>query len=244
MRTNRGADVRVPHERASETEAAPDATRSPAATPAVIRVVVAEDWAMVRTGLSQIVASKPDFAVVAECSLSEVLTTAHKHRPDVLVLGMHDATALADIRDITESCPDTSVLLLMAGQPLPHERALEFGVRGVLALEEPAAMLLKAIEKVQAGEIWLDRTRLAGLLQSVARARRQPEEQNVGTLTRRELEIVQLIGEGLRNPQIAERLFISPATVRNHVTSILDKLNLSDRFDLAVYAFRNGIVRY
>jgi gluconolactonase len=60
----------------------------------------------------------------------------------------------------------------------------------------------------------------------------------------RELEIVQLIGEGMRNGHIAERLFISPSTVRNHVTSILDKLDLSDRFDLAIYAFRHGIVRF
>ena len=169
---------------------------------------------------------------------------AHLHRPDVLVLGMHDGTALTDIRGITEACPETSVLLLTSDQPLVHERALEFGVRGVLALEQPAAMLVKAIEKVQAGEIWLDRVRTAGLLQSVARARRDPEQEQIASLTRREFEIVQLVGEGMRNGQIAERLFISPATVRNHITSILDKLDLSDRFDLAVYAFRHGIVRF
>jgi DNA-binding NarL/FixJ family response regulator len=244
MRTNRGAEQGAPHARASEPEATPDTPRSPAATPAVIRVVVAGDWAMVRTGFCHIVASKSNFTVVADCGLADVLTMARQHRPDVLVLGMHDGTALTDIRGITEACPDTSVLLLTADQPLVHERALEFGVRGVLALEQPAAMLVKAIEKVQAGEIWLDRARTAGLLQSVARARRDPEQDQIASLTRRELEIVQLIGEGMRNGQIAERLFISPATVRNHVTSILDKLDLSDRFDLAVYAFRHGIVRF
>jgi DNA-binding NarL/FixJ family response regulator len=251
MRTNRGTELGAPHPRASEPKATPDESGSPAhesgspaPTPSAIRVLVAGDWAMVRTGLCHVLASRSNFTVVADCGLADVQATARQHRPDVLVLGMHDGTALTDIRAITEACPYTSVLLLTADQPLVHERALEFGVRGVLALDQPAAMLVKAIEKVQAGEIWLDRARTAGLLQSVARARRDPEQDQIASLTRRELEIVQLIGEGMRNGQIAERLFISPATVRNHVTSILDKLDLSDRFDLAVYAFRHGIVRF
>jgi NarL family two-component system response regulator LiaR len=244
MRTNAGAEPGGPHGRASEPAAAPEASRSPAAIPDVIRVVVAGDWAMIRTGICHIVSSRPDFTVVAECSLGDVLTTVRQHRTDVLVLGMHEATALADIRGITEACPDTSVLLLAPGHLPVHERALEFGVRGVLALEQPAAMLVKAIEKVRAGEIWLDRVRTASLLQNVSHPRRNPEREKIASLTPRELEIVQLIGEGLRNGPIAERLFISPATVRNHVTSILDKLDLSDRFDLAVYAFRHGIVRF
>jgi DNA-binding NarL/FixJ family response regulator len=244
MRTNRGTELGAPHPRASEPKATPDESGSPAPTPSAIRVLVAGDWAMVRTGLCHVLASRSNFTVVADCGLADVLATARQHRPDVLVLGMDDGTALTDIRGITEACPHTSVLLLTADQPLVHERALEFGVRGVLALQQPAAMLVKAIEKVQAGEIWLERARTAGLLQSVARTRRDPEHDQIASLTRRELEIVQLIGEGMRNGQIAERLFISPATVRNHVTSILDKLDLSDRFDLAVYAFRHGIVRF
>jgi len=244
MGTNRGAEVGAPSTRASGPEETPDASRSAAPPPAVIRVIVAGDWAMVRTGLCHVVASRSIFTVVADCGIADVVAMARQHRPDVLVLGMHDGTALTDIRGITEACPDAAVLLLTSDQPLVHERALEFGVRGVLALEQPAAMLVKAIEKVQAGEIWLDRARTAGLLQSVARARRDPEQEQIASLTRRELEVVQLVGEGMRNGQIAERLFISPATVRNHITSILDKLDLSDRFDLAVYAFRHGIVRF
>jgi DNA-binding NarL/FixJ family response regulator len=179
--------------------------------------------------------------------VAEAVATASQHRPDVLVLVVYETSesALAAVRDIAQRCPDTSVLLLTSpGQRVVDERALELGVRGVLALEQPAATLVKAIEKVHAGEIWLDRARTAGLLQSVSRARRDPEQEKIASLTRRELEIVRLVGEGLRNGQIAERLFISQATVRNHVTSILDKLDLSDRFDLAVYAFRHGIVRF
>jgi DNA-binding NarL/FixJ family response regulator len=201
---------------------------------------------MVRTALAYYVASRSNITLLAECGVDEVQTMARQHRPDVLVLAMPEETALTHIRDIVEACPQTCVMMLAASPPLVHERAVELGARGVLALDQPAAMLVKAIEKVRAGEIWLDRGCTASLLRSVLRSprRRDPQQEQIASLTRRQLQIVQLIGEGLRNGQIAERLFISPSTVRNHVTVILDKLGLSDRFDLAVFAFRHGIVRF
>ena len=98
---------------------------------------------------------------------------------------------------------------------------------------------------MHAGEIWLDRANTAEVLVRVARRRRTEdlEGAKIATLTRREHEIIALVGEGLKNRLIAVRLFISEATVRNHLTSILDKLGLSDRFELAVYAYRVGLVR-
>jgi DNA-binding NarL/FixJ family response regulator len=115
----------------------------------------------------------------------------------------------------------------------------------VLKNEGPE-VLIKAIRKVFAGEVWLDRTNSAAVLVRIAR--RQHTEDidaaKIATLTRREHEIITLVGEGLKNGAIAQRLFVSEATVRNHLTSILDKLSLSDRFELADYAFRQGLVRY
>jgi len=122
-------------------------------------------------------------------------------------------------------------------------RAVGAGVHGVVAPQQPPAVLMKAIQKVHAGEAWVERSRVAGLLQQAARWQ-DPARGPAGTLTRRELEIVQLVGEGLRNQDIGRRLFISPATVRNHLSSIFEKLGVADRLGLAVYAFRNGLVRH
>jgi len=116
---------------------------------------------------------------------------------------------------------------------------------GVLSCDETGAVLLKAIQKVHAGELWLDRARTAGIVTQLARgAHKDPDTVKIESLTTRQREIVTLVAEGLTNRQLAERLFISEATVRNHITAILDKLELRDRFQLAVYAFRQGLVTY
>ncbi len=96
------------------------------------------------------------------------------------------------------------------------------------------------------GEVWLDRTITARVFAGIAQRRfaRDAEAEKIASLTRREHEIITLVGEGLKNAAVAERLFVSEATVRNHLTSILSKLELTDRFELAVYAFRHGLVRY
>src|SRR5207247_2084469 len=104
--------------------------------------------------------------------------------------------------------------------------------------------LVKAIEKVYDGEVWLDRSMIASVLNTRARGDMSPEQSlyatQIATLTEREREVIQLIGEGLRNKEIAERLVISEATVRNHLTSIFAKIGVNDRFELVVFAYRYG----
>jgi len=98
---------------------------------------------------------------------------------------------------------------------------------------------------VHAGELWLARYDTAAIVSGLVRLRTEDahEAAKVATLTRREHEIISCIAEGLRNRQVGERLFISEATVRNHVTSILDKLDLSDRLELVLYAFSHGLAK-
>lgn len=138
-----------------------------------------------------------------------------------------------------------TVVLTVPNDEMMHARAIELGAMGVITRDQPGEVLIKAIHKVYAGELWLDRAHTAAVVRGLARGRSaedDPERAKIETLTRREREIVDLVAEGLKNRQIAERLFISEATVRNHLTSILDKLDLSDRFQLAVFAFRRGLV--
>ena len=119
---------------------------------------------------------------------------------------------------------------------------IELGATGLVLKNERPEVLMKAIRKVHGGEVWLDRTITARVLARIARRRhtQDAEAEKIASLTRREHEIIALVGEGLKNGAIADRLFVSEATVRNHLTSILSKLGLSDRFELAVYAFRHG----
>jgi DNA-binding NarL/FixJ family response regulator len=116
---------------------------------------------------------------------------------------------------------------------------------GVVLKEKAAETLLRAIERVHAGEVWLERAMMASVLSQMTRASQQPDPEaaKIATLTTREREVIALIGEGLRNRQIAERLFISETTVRHHLTSIFAKLEVADRLELVIYAFRHALVR-
>jgi DNA-binding NarL/FixJ family response regulator len=137
-------------------------------------------------------------------------------------------------------------VLIVASDPDPalHAQAIELGAMGVVTKDESAEVLTKALRKVFAGEIWLDRARTAGVLNRLTRRRVDvdPEALKIQSLTPRERQIVALVTEGLTNKDVADRLCISEATARNHLTSILDKLDVTDRFQLTVYAFRRGLV--
>jgi DNA-binding NarL/FixJ family response regulator len=123
-----------------------------------------------------------------------------------------------------------------------HRQALQLGAMGIVLKDHAAEILIEAIEKVRAGEVWLDRSMLVALLGTSARGDADPERVKIQMLTDREREIICLLAEGLRNKQIGERLFISEITVRHHLTSIFNKLAVSDRVELLIYAYRNGIV--
>ena len=127
-----------------------------------------------------------------------------------------------------------------------HHVLIELGATGLVLKNERPEILIKAIRKVHGGEVWLDRNDYGACARAncQAAAYSDAEADKIASLTRREHEIIALVGEGLKNGAIADRLFVSEATVRNHLTSILSKLGLSDRFELAVYAFRHGLVHY
>jgi len=110
---------------------------------------------------------------------------------------------------------------------------------------QSASTLVKAIERVHAGEAWLDRSTTASLLLELSprnrAAKPDPELAKIASLTEREREVIKLVGKGLKNKQIAEKLFISNITVHHHLTSIYSKLDVSDRLDLLIYSYRNGL---
>ena len=146
---------------------------------------------------------------------------------------------------MSDLADQTNVLVAILTTIQHFTRTRSSGARGVVMLDQPGHLLIKALRKVCEGEVWLDRARTAGMVNQLTRRRaadRDPEMVKIESLTTREREIVTLVTEGLTNKDIAERLCISEATARNHVTSILDKLDVADRFHLTVYAFRRGLV--
>ena len=126
-----------------------------------------------------------------------------------------------------------------------HQRAVCLGAMGVVLKDNPTEIFIKAIHKVSTGEAWLNRSMTANVLSKLVRLNEEQEQESVkiSALTKREREIITLIGEGLKNRQISARLFISEATVRHHLTSIFDKLNVSDRLELIIYAYRHNLIK-
>ena len=116
----------------------------------------------------------------------------------------------------------------------------------MISKNQSPEVLIKAIDKVNAGEVWLERSLIATVLSRLSRGQGTPrtdkETDNLNHLSEREKEVVRLIGQGLKNRKISQELCISETTVRHHLTSIYSKLGVSDRLELLVYAHRNGLV--
>ena len=126
-------------------------------------------------------------------------------------------------------------------------QAIQMGVSGVVEQLQPPQVLLKAIKKVHCGEVWFERSLMANFLISLSPVRHEfmlnNETEHIAQLSDREHEVIQLIGEGLKNKIIADKLCIGETTVRHHLTSIYNKLGVSDRLELLVYALGHGLIK-
>ncbi len=214
-----------------------------------IRVAVIEEQELYRQGLCLLLSRQPDLNVVGDAALwPDALSLVQREQPDVVLLAISPANC-SDIDRLPQlfvASEETKVLVLSESgdQELPR-RAIRLGAAGVLFKNKTAEMLLKAIECINAGEAWLDRTTTASLLRELSPAnravKRDPEEMKIASLSQREREVIKLVGLGLKNKQIAESLFISDITVHHHLTSIYSKLEVADRLELLIYAYRNGL---
>ena len=212
-----------------------------------IRVLLVDDHGVVRTGVRLIIEGSPGLKMAGEAAdRDEALALAASQQPDVILLDLDlgDESGLAIISELIAAASVARVIILTGiRDPEVHRKAVMLGAMGVVSKEKAAEVLIKAIERVHAGEAWLDPAIVAGVLNTVSGKTKQDdrEAQKISSLTNREREVVEQIGLGLKNKEIAERLFISETTVRHHLTSIFDKLEVSDRVELLMYAMRNGL---
>lgn len=209
-----------------------------------VRIAIADDHPIVLDGLAQLFGLEEDFEVVARCRDGEETLRALREQPvDVLVLDlkMPGTDGLAVLAAVREEGLAGKVLVLTAAIADDQlARALHLGVSGVVLKEVAPQILVQAVRTVHAGGLWLDegfgRT-LDKLLHRGAAAREAAK-----VLTRRELELVRMAESGLRNRSIAEKLFISEATVKIHFHNIYQKLKVNGRLELAAYARRHGLL--
>jgi len=214
-----------------------------------IRVVIVDDHVVVRTGLRLLIESQPGITVVGEASNgAEALAVVARTQPDVIVLDLDlGGESGLDCFPGLRTAASTARILVLTGvrDPELHRRAVRLGSMGLVRKEEAAEVLLQAIKKVHAGEVWLEPAMIASVLGEMTGTRASqpldPDAAKIASLTEREREVVTLMRQGLRNKQIAERLGISETTVRHHLTSIFAKLGVTDRLELVIYTYRHGL---
>lgn len=213
-----------------------------------IDVAIADDYPVLLAGMRQSLAACDDIAVVAECTgLHDLLAQVGLKKPEIVLLGCEiDAQGLAQqLHNIAEGHPDGKVIVFTGNASLSfHEVALRNGAKGVLLKQCAPELIATTIRRVSRGELCFDRALTHRMLSTFVnrKATEIPSEvAKISSLTGRENQIISRICEGMRNKQIASKLFISEATVAHHLTSIYRKLGLADRTELLLYAQQNGI---
>jgi len=216
----------------------------------IIRVLLIEDHAVVRAGLRMLIESRQDLKVVGEAANhADALAVVAREQPDIILLDLDLGTenGLDLLPRLRAAAGQARVLVLTGvGDAQGHRQAIRRGARGLVLKEQSPEVLLKAITKVHAGEVWLDRTLLASVLDEIAVGETRPanaEANRITTLTERERDVIALVGEGLKNKQIGARLSITETTVGHHLTSIFAKLGVESRLELMLFAHRHGITK-
>ncbi len=243
-----------------------------------IRILLVDPHTMVRVGLKLLLDSQTGLSVVADAaSASEAVQKAIEFQPDVILLelALGEDRGIDCLPQLLRMAPKANVLILTGVYDIGvHLEAVSAGAKGIVRKMEAGDVLVKAIRKVVAGEVYLDGALMARVLydlwmpsahssadSSISEKASSTVERKFGDLwrpainvepdiaakiaqlTEREREVITLVGEGLRNQQIADRLTISVITVRHHLSSIFAKLDVGDRFELAIYSYRHGLAK-
>ena len=222
---------------------------------AKIRIAIADDHPIFRDGLRRLLLLEDDLEVVGQVEdglqVSELLQQCD---PDILLLdlNMPGLSGLAALQRLQAASSRTRVIVLTASDN-QHEfvQALKLGCCGIVQKQTATELLIDSIRRVNAGEIWLDSDTTASVIRRFVANEKAPplqkpspavpREQDDYTSSRRETEIVTLVAQGFKNREMAEKMLISEQTVKNHLHNIFDKLDVSDRLELALHFISHGL---
>ena len=209
-----------------------------------IRIVLVDDHPIVLRGLQQLLDSHDDCHVVACCANAESgFFAVERRHPDVLVvdLRMPDGDGLALVRSLKEAGVRCQTVLLTAAiEESQVVEAVNLGVRGLVLKDSEPEALIECIRRVSVGDEWFDQLSVKSALVNVM-TRESAAHSVARLLTPREIELVRLVAQGLRNRAIAERLSITEGTVKVHLHSVYEKLQLDGRLELTLYAQQSGL---
>ncbi|MDP9112913.1 MAG: response regulator transcription factor [Acidobacteriota bacterium] len=219
-----------------------------------MRIVVADDHPIVRDGLKKLLLLEDDFDVVGEAGDGrEVLEKVRELDPDVLLLDlrMPNLDGLGALQALQQVNQRTRVIILTASEDKNEfVQAMKLGCSGIVLKQTAPDLIVKSIRKVHSGEIWLDSHTTAAVMRQFSTALEGGGNSSASgggkgrersPLSAREREIVALVAQGYKNKEMAEKMFISEQTVKNHLHNIFDKLGVSDRLELALYAIHKGL---
>ncbi len=209
------------------------------------RILVVDDHEVVRLGLRSLLSNQPDFAVVDEAaSADEALDKVSLHHPEVVILDirMPGKNGIEACREIKERFPDVHVLMLTSyAEDEMLFDAISAGAAGYVLKQGGGEELVRAVRRVAEGDALLDPAVTQRVLARVREATRREQAAAFRDLTEQELRVLGLVSEGLTNKEIAKELFLGEGTVRNYVSSILSKLDLTNRAEAAAYAVRHAL---
>ncbi len=219
----------------------------------MIRVLIADSHPVVREGLGVILATEPGITVVGQAQDGvEALDLVGSADPDVLLmeLNLPRLNGLGVLRSLAMRSARVRVVLFTGSESKEEfVEAMKLGCAGILLKNSPSSLIAKSIHKVSEGEIWLDANTTAAVIRQFAAppdftapsqgTSKTPRDR--AQLSQREREIIVLIAQGYKNKEIAEKMFITEQTVKNHLHNIFDKLGVSDRLELALFAIHNSL---
>jgi DNA-binding NarL/FixJ family response regulator len=216
-----------------------------------VRIVLADDHPIVRDGLKKLLQLEEDFEVVGEAGDGrEVLERVRELDPDVLLLDlrMPNLDGLSALQALQQTNKRTRVIVLTASEDKNEfVAAMKMGCSGIVLKQTAPDLIVKSIRKVHSGEIWLDSNTTAAVMRQFSTGLESSgntpgsKGRERSPLSAREREIVALVAQGYKNKEMAEKMFISEQTVKNHLHNIFDKLGVSDRLELALYAIHKGL---
>lgn len=217
-----------------------------------IRVLIADDHPIVRDGLRRLLELEDDIEVVGEAADGrQAIDLSVQRDPDVVLLDlrMPQLDGLAALQAIQAANKRARVIVLTASEDKNEfVQAMKLGCSGIVLKQTAPELIVKSIRKVNMGEIWLDSHTTAAVMRQFASPMAEMSSsmpmakgRERSPLSAREREIVALVAQGYKNKEMAEKMFISEQTVKNHLHNIFDKLGVSDRLELALYAIHKGL---